>query len=93
MCPLRLEAELQQLQTQAAALRARQGAFQGTTSRGAGQVEMLTGLQTLLDTKLRLQKDMSREAGHTTSQSLFSNTASQIRPNAYGTSETNVMTL
>lgn len=93
VCTLRLEAEVEQVQTQAAALRTRQGAFQGTTSRGAGQVEMLTGLQTLLSIKLKLQKDMSTEAGKNTSQRLFSNTASGVSPNPYGSSETNVMTL
>ena len=90
---LRLEAELQQLQTQAAVLRSRQGAFQGSTSRGAGQVEMLNGLQTLLTIKLNLQKDMSREAGRSIPHRILSNTASGLSQNPYGSSETNVMTL
>ena len=91
---LRLEAELQQLQTQAAALRSRQGSFQGSASRGAGQVDMLTNLQSLLTIKLNLQKDMSRqEAGRNIPQRLLSSTASGLSQNPYGSSETNVMTL
>ena len=94
MCILRLEAELQQLQTQTAALRSRQGSFQGSTSRGAGQVDMLTNLQTLLTIKLNLQKDMSRqEAGKDMPQRLLSSTVSGLSQHPYGSSETNVMTL
>lgn len=91
---LRLEAELQQLQTQAAALRSRHGSFQGSTSTGAGQVEMLTNLQTLLAIKVNLQKDVSRqEAGRSAPQRLLSSTVSGLSQNPHSSSETNVMTL
>ena len=91
---LRLEAELQQLQTQAAALRSRQGSFQDSPSRGAGQVDTLTDLQTLFSIKLNLQKDMSRQAGGgNIPKRLLSSTVSGLSQNAYGSSETNVMTL
>lgn len=90
----RLEAELQQLQTQAAALRSRHGSFQGSTSRGTGQVEMLTNLQNLLATKLNLQKDVSRqEAERSAPERLLSSTVSGLSRNRRGSSETNVMTL
>lgn len=90
---LRLEAELQQLQTQAAALRSRQGSFPNST-RSAGQVDMLTNLQSLLTIKLDLQKDMSRqEAVRNVPERLLSNTVSGLSQNPYGSSETNVMTL
>ena len=91
--PFRLEAQLQELEAEAVALRSRQGAFTGSSGRGAGQVEMLTGLQRLLNLKLKLQKDMPEDVSRNESQRILSSTALGMSQRPYGMSETNVMTL
>ena len=68
------------------------GAFAGSTDTAASQVEMLSGLQSLLSLKLRLVQDMSRDAGYAAGQ--ISTMSTGLRTaNHFGMSETNVMTL
>ena len=82
------------LQTQATALRAQQGAFTSISGRGAAQVEMLNGLQSLLSLKLDMHQDMAKEAGTSdASQRSLSGGAGRLTPRHYGLLETNVMTL
>lgn len=90
----RLESELQTLQTQATALRARQGAFTSISGRGAAQVEMLNGLQSLLTLKLNMHQDLPTEAKFSSApQGRFSGGVAAMGPRPYSMSETNVMTL
>lgn len=93
VCAFRLGAQLQELEAEAVALRSRQGAFTGCSGRGAAQVEMLTGLQSLLTLKLALQKDMPGDISRNETQRILSSTALGTSQRPYGVSETNVMTL
>jgi hypothetical protein len=75
-------------------LRAQQGAFTNISGRGAAQVEMLNGLQSLLSLKLNMHQDMAKEARTSdASQRILSGGAGGSTPRHYGLSETNVMTL
>ena len=91
MC--RLENQLQELQAEAAMLRSQQAALSGFTGRGAGQVEMLVGLQSLLALKLDMQKAAPRGAGRQDTQRLLSSGIPGASQRSFGMSETNVMTL